>query len=300
MRTIESIYPGMKMKTNIKVNSAILAVSGIIAFFLLIYILIQVNSNLSEALNIDKSKFELKDFFIGFAHLFVLFFNIFAIIVIFSHFRHYEEIKTLKTLFLICGIISLFSIGVEKVMADEIAREYKAGMDISEINILNIAYGINLLFSAFAFYFVLRALPFLRSGSDVKDTLDEKIFTIAQYMGIISGLTGLLLVFNLSEKQTASNKIVFYIPFFILFLIPYLLAVFYWFSLKLHQKPGNWYDEKQLQDIMKASLITLVLSIPGLLIFLFLGIHSIIYFFLYYIFLILILFSASTLAYYKL
>lgn len=118
-------------------------------------------------------------------------------------------------------------------------------------------------------------------------------------MGILSGLTGLLLVFDLAGKNITDNKLVFYAPFFILFLTPYILAVLYWLSFKIRHTIDGWYDEKQLKDVMKASLTTLVLSIPGLFVFLFLGIPSVSYFFLYYVFLALVIFSGSTLFYYK-
>jgi hypothetical protein len=288
------------MKASIKINPRALLASAITVFFSLTYILIRVNTDFPDALNIDKSGFELSDYVIAAGHLFVLLFNIYAILIIFSHFRHFKDFGILKTILLILGIISLFSIGIEKVMVDEIARQYRAGMEVSELSILNIAYVLNMLFSVLTLYYILRVLPVLYTSSGSEDSVDERIFTIAQFMGILSGVAGLLLVFDLAGKKTDNDKLVFYAPFFILFLIPYVLAVLYWLSFKIHRKISEWYDEKQLQDIMKASLTTLVLSIPGLFVFLFLGIPSVSYFFLYYIFLALVIFSGSTLSFYKL
>src|SRR4030042_3680225 len=258
------------MKTRIKINNTILLISCILSFFWLIYIMLKVNADLSDALNIDKSIFGIQDYMIGLGHLFVLIFNIYAIIILFSHIRHYKELRILKTIALISVIVSLFSIGVEKVMVDEIARQYRSVMSISEISILNFAYIINMAFSVLMFYFIMRTFPILKADIPEKKTVDEKIFTIAQYMGILSGFMGLILVFDLAGKGIAGERIAFYIPFFILFLVPYILAVLYWLSLKISRKINDWYDEKQLQDVMKASLTTLVLSFPGLLVFLFL------------------------------
>ena len=75
--------------------------------------------------------------------------------------------------------------------------------------------------------------------------------------------------------------------------------VLYWLSLKLKQRINNWYDEKQLQDILKSSLTTLLLSVPGLALFLFIKIPDHFYYFLYNIFLILLIFSSSTLYFFK-
>jgi len=287
------------MKASIKINSKVLLASAISAFFSLTYILIRVNTDFSDALNIDKSGFELRDYVLLAGHLFVLVSNIYAILVIYSHFRYFKDFGILKTALLICGIISLFSIGIEKVMVDEIARQYRAGMEVSELSILNVSYVLNMFFSIFTLYYLLRILPVVYTADGSEDSVDEEIFTIAQYMGILSGLAGLMLVFDLAGKKITNDKLVFYAPFFVLFLIPYLLAVLYWLSFKIHRRISDWYDEKQLQDIMKASLTTLVLSIPGLFVFLFLGIPAISYFFLYYVFLALVIFSGSTLFYYK-
>jgi hypothetical protein len=296
---VSKIIGGSNMKPRINTNSTILLISSIISFFLLIIILSQVNTNLVKAIDIDKSETDILDYIIGFGHLFILIFNVYAIIFVFSHFRQFKELRVLKIIVLILGVISVISFGIEKVMIDEIARQYRFGMDISEINILNMAYIINLVFTLLMFFFVMKTFPILKLNTSVKKLADERIFTIAQYMGILSGAMGLILVLNLSKSEIIEKKIVLYVPYFILFLIPYALAVLYWFSLKLDQKISDWYDEKQLQDIMKASITTLILSFPGLLLFLFLGIPSILFFFLYYIFLVLILFSGSTLFYNK-
>ena len=290
---------GSDMKARINTNSTIILISSIISFFLLIHILSQVNTNLAQAIGINKSGADILDYIIGLGHLFILTFNIYAIIFIFSHYRQFKELRVLKIVVLILGIISLFSFGIEKVMIDEIARQYRFGMDIAEINILNFAYIINLAFTLLMFFFVMKTFPILKNNASKKKPADERIFIIAQYMGILSGAMGLILVFNLEKSEIILKKSALYVPFFILFLIPYAIAVLYWFSLKLDQKIIDWYDEKQLRDIMKASLTTLILSFPGLLLFLFLGIPSILYFFLYYIFLVLLIFSGSTLFYNK-
>lgn len=288
------------MRTTTRIFNAILFIISLIAFFWLLFIFFQVNTNLPEALNIDKSPMEPMDYLIGLGHIFNLLFILYSIVVILSHFHSYNQLRMLKTILLIMGIVSLFAIGAEKVMADEIARQYRLGMSISEVSILNASYIINIAFSGSVLYFILKTFPILRSEMPRTGTVDEKIFIIVQCMGILSGVIGLLMVFDLSGKENVKDSLTFYIPFFILFVTPYGLAVTYWLSFKLKQKISDWYDEKQLQDIMKAALTTLILSVPGLFIFLFLDIQSILFFFLYYLFLILVIFSVSTLAYNRL
>ena len=186
-------------------------------------------------------------------------------------------------------------------MFDEIAREYRFGLGIQgEFLILNFAFFINIVFTTLVFLLMLKYFK-ISYVTDTEDKLvDEKIFTIAQIMGILSSILGIYFTFFLMKRQILSDRIWIYIPFFVLFLIPYGIAVIYWLSLKLKQKLADWYDEKQFQDILKSSLTTLVLSIPGLLIFLLATIPAPFYWFLYYIFLIILIFSSSTLFFFKL
>ena len=58
-------------------------------------------------------------------------------------------------------------------------------------------------------------------------------------------------------------------------------------------------DEKQFQDILKASLTTLLLSIPGLTIFLFIEIPASFYWFLYYIFFVLLILNIYLIIFFK-
>jgi hypothetical protein len=121
-------------------------------------------------------------------------------------------------------------------------------------------------------------------------------------MGIVAGFMGLLFTFHFIVfigKQISVDKLWVLIPFYILFLIPYALAVVYWLWLKRKQQINDWYDEKQLQDILKSSLTTLLLSIPGLALFLLVEIPSNFYILPYYIFLVLLVFSISTLYFFR-
>lgn len=287
------------MKSSVKTNTYILLLFGVVSLVCLIYIFCQVNCDLVEALNIYKSDLETNDYILGSAHIFILIFHIYAIFYLVVHFHHISALKVIKTIALIIGVVSLFIIAGEKVMIDEIAREYRSGMDISELHILNLAYSINAVFTIVMGFLLMKTLKLSRDNQNDDALLDEKIFTIAQILGVISGIMGLFLTFGLIGKPIRIDKIWVYIPFYLLFLIPYGIAVLYWLFLKRKQKITEWYDEKQFQDILKASLVTLLLSIPGVFVFTLIEVPHSFYWFLYYIFLGLFLFSSSTLYYFK-
>jgi hypothetical protein len=290
------------MRLKIKTNTWSLLTSSIITFACLIYILYQVNTNLVEAINIYHTPFQTRHFLIGFGHLFILLFHLYAIIYIFVHFRRFTALKRLKTVALILAVISLFAMGVEKVMIDEIAREYRYGLGISELYILNFAYIINLVFAVLIFFLLLRTFKLINDEDSKVVHVDETIFVIGQYLGILSGITGIwftLHMIHFIRQDLLMDKFWVLIPFYILFLIPYSLAALYWLTLKRKQRIYDWYDEKQLQDMFKSSFTTLVLSVPGLAVLTLLQIPHPFFWLLYYIFLILLLFSGSTLYYFK-
>lgn len=285
----------------VKINHFILFILNIISFCSLSYLLFRVNTNIVEALNINQKPFDLFDFITIIGYLIIIGFHLYAIIVIFSQFRYPSEFKSLKILLLIIGIGSFLGLGVEKVMIDEIAREYRAGFtDQSELGILNYAYLLNIIFSIMMFYFLLKAYR-LKDIEDSKDNFaDEKIFTIAQYLGILAGLLGMFQTFVLISFADYMNKFRVFIPFYLLFLTPYGLSILFWFSLKIKKNISEWYDEKQFQDILKSSLTTLIFSIPCLLIMILFNVTNPILCFMYYVSLVLLLFSGSTLFYFKL
>lgn len=291
------------MNSKIKLNTDILLICSIIAFASLIYILYQVNTNLVVAINIFHTKFELIHYLVGSGHLFVLLFHIYSILYIFLHFRRFAALRSFKILLLILGVISLFSVGVEKVMVDEIAREYRHGLGINELYILNLAYIVNMGFSVLMFVFLLRTVKLLNMENTGIISVDENLFIIGQSMGIISGLTGIWFTIHMIKfvgPEIMLEKLWVFIPFYLLFLVPYALAILYWLSVKRKQRIQEWYDEKQVRDMLKSSMVTLVLSVPGLAVLLLFHVSHGIFWLIYYVFLILLLFSVSTLYFFKL
>ena len=135
-----------------------------------------------------------------------------------------------------------------------------------------------------------------QSESVVKD---EILFSIAQYIGILCGLLGLWLNCTYIQRQITSNTFIMILPFYLLILMPYGLIVFSWFNMKFKEKPSDWYDEKQWKDVSRAGLTTLFLSIPGMGILLLMKQSHGIFWFSHYMFLILLLFSGTTLYFTK-
>jgi hypothetical protein len=198
------------------------------------------------------------------------------------------------------GIVSLFAVGMEKVMYDEIGRELYVEYPVpSEVSLLYGCLAVNLLFCIVMMAAAYRAILQAPSPANAPTLKDERVFTLAQVMGIVSGVMGLFLTFAVMGRGTPPGRFWIFIPFYVLFLVPYSLAVLYWLAIKRRERPADWYDEKQVRDILKASFTTLMLSVPGLAVLALVRRPLHFYWFPYYLFLILSLFSAGTLYYFK-
>ncbi len=280
---------------NLKSKNMILLLLGFIAFNSSIYIIFKLNFDFMDIT--DKSN---PDFLAWAGYLFILLFHILAIFYIIDHFRREKKFHLLRNLTLIIGIISLFATGGEKVLFDEVAREYALGWEIrGEIIILHVLLITNILFYIMMFVLILKTIISPQETNTKLRIKDQTIFTLAQYMGIISGIMGLLHTFSLILRHVSLDRLWIYLPFYFLYLLPYLIIISYWLAMKSREKFEDWYDEKQLKDLLKSALTTLILSVPVTILFLFFGQFAQLYWFPYYLFSMLTLFSASTLYYYK-
>jgi hypothetical protein len=132
------------------------------------------------------------------------------------------------------------------------------------------------------------------------------VFTVAQYVGLVCGFIGLVwTVFGLIISQRLNVSYYHMLSSCVLIVLPYGLVVLYWLLLKSNEKIGDWYDEKQSRDVYRAGFITLVITIPAMLV-LFLLLHNEALFirghyfwFPFLIFFSLLMFSFLTLMYYR-
>ncbi|MFC2083621.1 hypothetical protein ACFLS9_01050 [Bacteroidota bacterium] len=283
------------MNKNIKNLSIITLVLSIVSFVWIIYDFYEISFHLPSVLDVSKS-----GYLVGIGYLIIIAFNITAIIFILVIINVLKELSVLKTTGFVFGVISLLAIGAEKVMWDEIGKEYGVlGAHMGEVMILYFLLIINASFCIFMFYLTIKVLAVSEVQSMNIGGKDEKIFSLAQYVGIVSGGLGILLTFDLINKQILDYRFWIYFPFYILFLFPYILVVLYWLSIKMKERIVDWYDEKQLRDILKSSLTTLILSIPGLAILLVIQKPISFYWFIYYLFLELLIFSTCTLYFFR-
>lgn len=96
-------------------------------------------------------------------------------------------------------------------MVDEIAREYRNGIEINEGYILNLFLILNMIFSIGIFVLLLKTFKLVEIDKTKVKSIDEKIFVIAQVMGIIAGFMGLLFTFHFIKVPAPFFWFVYYI-----------------------------------------------------------------------------------------
>lgn len=271
---------------------------GLVTFLWLIFHIYQIGTDLPGVLRFDAS--DPSDYIAGAGYLVMLAFHAVALVFLFKQARTQRRIGGRVAAGLVIGVLSLFAVAAEKVMYDEIGREWVFEAPFpGEAWLLLGCLGLNILFSLFMIVLALRAEPPAPSPGAPPVSQDERVFTLAQVMGIVSGLMGLLLTTALLVRKWPAERFWIFIPFYALFLAPYGLAVLYWLGIKRRERIADWYDEKQVRDMMKAALGTLLLSVPAMAFLTLVPGSAGPYWFPYYLFLVLTLFSAGTLHSFK-
>ena len=182
--------------------SLITLILGIVSLLWLFYDLYEINHNIEKALDVNES-----GYIIGIGYIFILLFHVFAIIYVLQQFRSYKVIHWIRIIVMIFGVFSLFAIAGEKVMYDEIIREVTFGGAGGEIFILCCAIVLNILFTFTILVLIIKTFAVM--FRDIEN-MDEIIFTVAQYMGIVSGVVGLLLTLSLAHRQVAVHQVYVY------------------------------------------------------------------------------------------
>ena len=233
--------------------------------------------------------------FIGF--LVILIFNIISFIWILHSIVLKKMIGGFDTIALVyCGLCILLMMG-EKTMIDEIAREDQIGWETSgQLNILFALLVVQLLFNFLILGHLYRALSSHRQSTRPVFAFNEDtIFQIVHWIGATCGAIGLCFNIHFIRKGPATQNLAVLVTTYILILFPYGISVLYWLLMRIKQHFSEWYDEKQLQDISKAGFITLILSIPGMAGLFLIGESQTLLWFPHFLFLTLLLFSATTL-----
>jgi len=239
---------------------------------------------------------------VGFGLLLILGFHLLTLLYMAVYLKNSEEIKVFPLIMFIAGLISMLMVFSDVALLNDINKQYLHNMSQPEWYLLYPIMGGQFVVTL-VMTILLIAGKFKPEGFD-NIVRDSNIYMVVQYVGVICGLMGL-----------ASASLGFFFPRGwslkihttmggIIILFPYALAVAYWLLTKLKEKDRQLWDEKQLHDIGKSALITLLVdTIVLLLLFVFNftrldGVVSVLWL-SFYIFATIFVFSIGNIAFSK-
>lgn len=207
---------------------------------------------------------------------------------------------------LILGAISFIAMFFHWGALTDILKEYPAGLEINnELKAIWISHILHFSFITFSLIYLIRVRKIQKTNKPLSSIIGEQLFVSLNIIGIVCGITGLLIVlvdfYFRANPQSYKWAI---IPYSLFVFIPYLLVLSGWIFQAITDKQSGWYDEKQKFDIYKSSTFTLLVSIPIMFsLFLFNynsvnGIVSILWL-PFYLFIVLFIFSVSSLFNFK-
>jgi hypothetical protein len=237
--------------------------------------------------------------YVGIGLLLALLFCLLAVYRIIRFSARAQRLSLFHLLALAGGVLALLFIFGDIALLGDIGNQYEEGLAQPEWTVLYMVMAFQLVAIAGLVYAILFTL---RNGDQAGPVArDSSVYLIVQFAGVICGLVGLALtVLNFFFPRPLWMVQAQIIPTLIVVLAPYALIAIFWAAVKLRERSGEWFDEKQRQDIGASSFLALALGAAGMGLFYFLSLDDLsgmvsVLWFPFYAFLSLLVFSASNL-----
>jgi heme/copper-type cytochrome/quinol oxidase subunit 2 len=144
----------------------------------------------------------------------------------------------------------------------------------NEWSFLKMGLIINFIFYIIGFITIIKIRREVRTSvTKRKSVIDETIFEVIQYIGIVCSSIGLgfilfvCLVLSHNHHVISKSDIVIMNLFCLVIFLPYISIILYWIIKLIREENPEPYDEKQKHDLAMAGLITWLLSIPIVMIY---------------------------------
>ncbi|MCL6086793.1 MAG: hypothetical protein M1475_00105 [Actinobacteria bacterium] len=211
------------------------------------------------------------EIFVGIIFIILFLFHISAILTIIFQLKASSRENLFTAFLFFISIISLIMVFGDFALISDIIKEYKAGISgiETEFIVLYFSQALHLLLLIIIPVFLILKNKRKIFIADIKEVAikDEAIFINVQYIGIFTGTLGLIILTALSvfAPLWAIKKGI--VTVCATLILPYAIIAAYWLIMKFRERLTEWYDEKQFQDVTKASLISFISSMVILAIF---------------------------------
>jgi len=235
----------------------------------------------------------------GITLILLIAFSLVSLYKIVQYLKKVKKISFYDLILLSLAILVFLFVFGDLALISDIGKQHKHGLAQPEWFVLYPVLGFQFLSSA-----ILTYAGLFRLRKKVKNepvARDINIYILVQYVGAVCGFLGLsftILNFGFPRPLWMIKTHITATSIFLL--IPYLLVVLFWFIVKIKEKPKQWYDEKQIQEMGRSSLFTLLSSVIVVSFLFVLNFNSLeqllsVLWFPFYIFLTLFLFCGANL-----
>jgi len=294
------------MKKTLRVTGIISLVLGFISFCFLInnFMIFEYIRPLTQRFEKLGADIDRLMIFVGIGFLVVFIFHVCSILNLTLQLKFFKRFSIVRAFAVFAGILSVLLLIGNLGLLSDIGKESRLGLDTSgEWIFLYVNHFLHAAFIMLMFGLIISSLQILKKNLPSESVIrDEVVFITAQYIGMFCGILGFI-----SLAAYLISGLPFWIvkkaimPTSVIIVMPYFFIVIYWLSFILKGRVVDWYDEKQLQDISKAGLVTLIVSF-SLMALLYISKYPnltesyVTYFwFPFYLFLVLLTFSSSVL-----
>ena len=241
----------------LKITAVVMGIISIGFFVFDLIILLQLQPKMIHFDSLSERDYEL----VNYSGYGLILFLLFCLLSIYRLLRFQKYAKRIAFLSIvsmvaaIAGFLLTFSfIG----LLDDIGNQYEQKLNQPEWNWL---YPVIVLQIAVAVWLVcMHVLDLNPVRQEKQITLDGNIFLMVHYTGLLCGFLGFIFLMTGFFYVSAWNLLIHSTIVPIIFLFPYILILGYWLICKLKEKSRLWFDEKQLQDIGRSSILTLIIQ----------------------------------------
>ncbi len=212
---------------------------------------------------------------------------------------------------IIAGVVSAICLVFDFAALEDIGTDYLVCGDecTMEWTWLFSSLAVRLLFYVTTYLLIIRILRGIRSLTPTPKTIvDETIYEVTQYVGIVCGLIGVIFtayVYVALKDFTMINWLIWLLMFYCLVIIlPYFTMIIYWIIRLAGRSEMTVFDEKIRQDIAQSGLTAWLVSIPVMVLIFVSGFGktpsaTMLMWFPFYLFSTLLIFSVSLLERFK-
>lgn len=236
--------------------------------------------------------------YVGVGLLLALLFCVLAVYRIIRFSVRAQRLSLFHLLVIAGGVLTPLFIFGDIALLGDIGNQYEDRLAQPEWSVLYIVMAFQLLAIAGLVYAVLFTLHNANQARPV--ARDSSVYLLAQFVGFLCGIVGLAFtVLNFFFPRPLWMVQAQIIPTLAVMLAPYALMVGFWLIVKLREG-GEWFDEKQRQDVGASAFATLVIVTGGTALLYLLSLGNLqgmvsALWFPFYAFLSLLIFSAANL-----